>query len=345
MASLCPALRAAPQLGVASATLSEIRAALVAEVTGGLRDTPAGIEPTPFGTALGLDVPGPGLGGSPSLQSFPAFAVTPLPDIFSKPGSAEAEFAPAEPVQATKELVDQGEIVEWEDVLSRGTQEELEKEKQEMDEQKRANLRWYNAVSRRPFRNVLSPYADFDASATFARNRRGALVADALCGVGGLWRMAVKEAGKDVKSALKPLVLPLSPAEAELVDAAAPVLRGAIHGLTAVQLSACAEVIAVRTLSGPMTVEGSTEPVDIPDHSATMRCILQEAVRKHVNFSVHDLRRLVKAASACGVKDMWLKRAQERRFPKSTAPSRRSESAQPVEEADGAKETAQVSAN
>jgi len=141
-------------------------------------------------------------------------------------------------------------------------------------------------------------FGPFDASELYSRNRRGTLVADAVEGLLGLWRQDREHRR----------IAEINLVEAELLAAAAAVLRSAAQGLTSTQLAACAMAYATLFKSG-----GDTAGV-VP---STMQSIVQEAVRKLSNFAVADLRRLHEAASAVGTSDPYFERAQRRRFPRA----------------------------
>lgn len=115
--------------------------------------------------------------------------------------------------------------------------------------------------------------------------------------------------------------------ELELAAAAAPVLRGAVQGLSPRQLVACVELYAV--LGGGVGREGGSngsvaQPAAERD---TVRDLVQEAVRRLSNFSAEELLRLWDAALLAGVSDPYLERARRRRFPKALRKQLRDEEA------------------
>merc|ERR1711975_99847 len=95
-----------------------------------------------------------------------------------------------------------------------------------------------------------------NASETFQRNRRGAVVAEALHGLSCLWRQDVlvrsgsssSSSSSDLKEVL-PLIaeppLEVSESETALCEAAADLLKSSLQGVSASHLASCAEVYAV----------------------------------------------------------------------------------------------------
>merc|ERR1719215_1597507 len=95
--------------------------------------------------------------------------------------------------------------------------------------------------------------------------------------------------------------------EAELVEAAAPVLRSVMPGLTSSQLASCAHLYALHIQNN----QCSDTSYD------TARDIVQESVRKLANFSIDELRQVHAASTTLCLHDPYLDRARYRRFPKA----------------------------
>jgi len=167
----------------------------------------------------------------------------------------------------------------------------------------RRRIGWYNNLARSPTLPRFPGYVDFDPSDNFNRNRRGALLAEAMEGLQLLWRGGGS---------------PPPPVEVELALAASPVLRASLQGLTAGQLAASAEVFAACGVHSPANADACRE---------TMRDIAREAIRKLSTFGHEDLRTLRAAALHLDVLDPYLERARRRRFPKALRNALRSEEA------------------
>ncbi|CAK0875453.1 unnamed protein product [Prorocentrum cordatum] len=316
MASLCPALRALP---VQQAPSSALRDALVAEILAGLQDVPLAPAAEPLGAALGLW--GAPAGAAPRA---PAFAHEPpppqlMPDVARR---GQGRSQPPPPAIAAggggrHAVEDWGEVAVIEEPLeppativeaTASAAEQPAAGPRRREALRRA--RWYRAANRGPARAARPEYAAFDPSEALARGRRGGLVADAVAGLGGLWR----QDGGAPRAPPAPGggTAGRSPAELELelVAAAAPVLRSSSQGLSAEQLVDCCEVYA-------QLAEREAPGGGVGAHAEVVRDLLQEAVRKLSNFSPDGLRRLHAAALQAGSLDPYLDWARQRRFPKA----------------------------
>eukprot|EP00929_Paragymnodinium_shiwhaense_P097194 TRINITY_DN58949_c0_g1_i1.p1 TRINITY_DN58949_c0_g1~~TRINITY_DN58949_c0_g1_i1.p1 ORF type:complete len:666 (-),score=167.66 TRINITY_DN58949_c0_g1_i1:65-2062(-) len=312
-----------------------LRSALVEAIVQGLRETPADSAP-----AL-LSPSGGRLAGR-----FPAFSPAPMPAEMLSPGqqpaAPDASLATGVPEAATPlegEAVPspRTEVGDWveeappspaagSDLLVAPApmsrfmvEEETPGDEEQAEESATPGKpvhgidRWYNPIAKKPFWLTAAEFATFDATECFNRNRRGALVAEAVDGLGQLWKKQLEAAQPEAKSSASggcvdykaaAAQLKVLPEEKELMRAAAPVLAATASGLSAEQLGACLEAYAL--LAG--TSGGQDEFVA----SITQRLLL-EAVRKLVNFRVDGLRQLYGAASALKLgNDPYLVRTRQR---------------------------------
>jgi len=306
MPSLCPALNAAAKLKVADPAFFK---ALVDGVLAGLQEAPPVAGPQPLGAALGLWTPANVIPELPSQYILPAFGVEELPEqLLALERGSDALDQPVE-VEAEDEVLD-GLVVDWA-TESPALSEDVLPPEVDNDRGLQRSPRWYDASSRRircHGQSAASWYGDFDASQRFARNRRGQLVADALEGLNTIWWQAKNSEGETLQQIVMGEV---EEQEALLAVAASPVLCPAVQGLTASQLTSCAELYARQALR-----TGALDDLN------ALQTIVQEAVRKLSNFSVSELRRLHAAALSIsavpdGALDPYLERARRRRFPKA----------------------------
>lgn len=302
MASLCPALRA---LAWVDASQTALREALVAEIVKGLQsESPLQAAPV-LKTALGLYNGQPADLQAGANGSLPSFAPARVPKqlfVSAQPYAEMTRTSAAPGVGPEESAVD---WVQEDDslVIDAGAPDALADE-QEAEELK--PRRWYNPIARRPFGAQSGrDFAPFNASEHFRRNRRGALVAEALHGLSQFWQHALRDAPA-AQLAASARVLKISESEAALVEAAAPILRTSVQGLPAAHLASCAEVYALHALSCGKAVD-----------KETISCLLQEAVRKLSNCNFEDIKRLHEASHAVGITDLYLERARFRRFPKA----------------------------
>jgi len=280
---------------------SGLRSALVAEILAGLRETPTGLAPSRLGAAF-------------DRARLPAFAESSLhSQLLSSPRQDELP-------ETTPEIDDEAAVVVdspgWStaevgalagstgrfsledapglsaagagDVVNDMPVDSVEETRQARPD------RWYNPSARRPFAAAIPEpaFAPFDAAALFSRNRRGELVAEAVEGLGNIWRLDSETSGFVTAPAL----------EVELLQMASPVIKSSVPGLSAKQLAACAEAYS---------------RVPSQQSKETVQCLVQEAIRKLSNFELADLRRLHDAAVVLGVDDPYLDRARMRKFPKA----------------------------
>eukprot|EP00927_Polykrikos_kofoidii_P039405 TRINITY_DN33802_c0_g1_i1.p1 TRINITY_DN33802_c0_g1~~TRINITY_DN33802_c0_g1_i1.p1 ORF type:complete len:627 (+),score=113.87 TRINITY_DN33802_c0_g1_i1:86-1966(+) len=337
MASLCPGIRAAALLKVPQIHHAEssqkaqqnqpqkqerpptLREALVGEIVKGLKDTPGAAAPTPFGAAFG------------SSRGLPAFSCPPMPpqllavggSMLLEPPRQTGRSVPESDFTAESSLGGDSrfDLVEavGGDLVMAPTEDDEDFVGGEAERRTaKPSKRWYNASAQQPFPMdfgiATGPY---DASATFARNRRGQLVAEALEGVGTIWQHAIQDQLKDKSSTGSILdhaaLLRVPQAEADLLGIASPVLRSAMQGLSAAQLTASAEAYALLYATSASSPKNNALDVVVD----TMRDIVQESVRKLSNFGVPELRRLNAAARRVGLDDPYLERARRRRFPRA----------------------------
>jgi len=158
--------------------------------------------------------------------------------------------------------------------------------------------RLFNAVARQPWLPEVSDFRGFDATTNLNRNRRGFRVGEALEGLHHYWAMDEKLPVSLANSNVEHR----SGTEIDLLLAASPVLRSALEGLNAEQLTCAAELYARLD-------------DDVADD--TVEDLVQESVRKLATFSSPQLRRLWIAAATCEkLSDPYLEKARRRRFPK-----------------------------
>jgi len=310
MTSLCPAFFALSQLRVSH---PQMRQVLVAEILRGLEDTPSPSMPVPFGAAIGL---WEGQGGQIFTKtSLPPFTSDPLASGLLPPWSpvgAAVQSAAVNPAGTSNELAgDAGDVsVEW---AEETFLEEPATEVHAAPDPRRR--RFYNSVSRRPMQVPNTAYVQFDTSESFRRNRRGAMVAEALEGLRTFWRdIDGRQTFPTHRATNKKRSRPesrtttpdsIAPSEVALVDASMRVLRSALQGVSASRLAACAELYAFHFKTGAS-----------PDAFHALHDIVQEAVRKLSNLSKKDILRLHSACLLAGLKDPYLQKARKNRFPR-----------------------------
>lgn len=281
LAAGCQVLSATANLGIAEGPL---RQALVAEITRGLQAEPAGsqvpsppiMQPRPF---AGLDAPRNFFAMlDPKAMPRQLAAEDPAGAPDSMPEDSDAQFSAAPFGRWPEEVGEDGAMLaEAAGAVPGG-------------EAKRPTIRprWYNPVSRRPLLPSAPKYCPFDANLNFERNRRGAVLGDAMEGLCEFWRRGGARA---------------APADDEfaLLAAALPVLTGSLQGLSPSQLAATAHAYA-RT------------PRDQNSH-ALLEGLAREAMRRLATLQVGDLRRLNAALELAGLEDPLMEKAKRRRFP------------------------------
>jgi len=295
MTFLCPLLRAASKLGVEHLNLYE---ALGSEILKGLTSAPS-TEP---------------LEAKRVEKRFPAFANPSLmPAEMLAPIAPTLTVPPAVSPQASSALLEESteDVVEFDQAFTafQGAQpvddvEVIDDQEQSFTSRRR---RWYNAVSRRldGMADSAAPkvpyYVNFSADENYARNLRGARVAEAIEGFDALEQVSKSSSSTSsgpgsAKDEGQPIGLSL---DQELLNLAGPVLCAAMQGLSTSQLATCAEIFASK------------------GHKAVVSTILRESVRRLSNFSIADLRKLHAASQSAGISDPYLERARYRRFPKA----------------------------
>jgi len=224
----------------------------------------------------------------------------------------------------------------------------------------RRHWRWYSTAARRPLGAASGGgYAAFDASEMFARNRRGALVADALEGLRNLWRKEVLAHSQRAtprvaanvggtgsgsapsgrwrknevnRSAVSTGATPTAFVQATSLHHAAslhlPSAEIALMQTAAPFLREALRGVASTQLAScaevyamhALSSSGSTSP----DKCVVAGDIMCEAVRKLSGFSAEDLVRLHDASIVFGVREEpLLARARQRHFPKAIRKSLR----------------------
>lgn len=171
---------------------------------------------------------------------------------------------------------------------------------------------WYGATSRCQMQPKFQAFSQFSASETFERYRRADRIGEALEGLNELQRRGQQQEPSEESSSMTAVQKKtragaeggtLGPAEHfALAEAAIPILRASVQGLSTPQLLACAELYAAL----PTAVS-----------SEVLRDVIQEAVRKLSNFTPGELKRLWVAAQSSGKSDPYLERGRRRRFPKA----------------------------
>lgn len=285
MPSLCKCFGALAPLGISDEAFRE---ALVREILGGVResDVRGGLPTAPLGSFAYQTTP-----ASTDLASLPPMRLaTPvllqiLPPNRSRGGHestpSSASFLGAGAEAASDAYLGEGVVVIGDDVAP-----------QEEAPPQRAPRQWYNAVARRPWDSLRSKFVPCNAEAAYGRNRRGALIAQALQGLNSLWQQPRASS----EAALRDL-------EAELVEASWPVLREALPGVPAAQLHACAQLYATHSAHAASTTG-----------QAAVREIVHESVRKFSNFQPEEVQLLQEACERAGCSDPFFERAQQRRF-------------------------------
>lgn len=304
MAFLCPALSSLSSLG--TELLSTLRAALVLEITEGLKAeemtaiTGAGIPGPglmPAGTALGL--------WKEQRDSFPPFTSPAIAPPFDQSMFPEKKLEDSNTTTETSET----DVMDFE--MEFGEQSvELDDEDDVDQESQRVQQRfWYDPVRRAAAGSPVG-YTAYDPGDMQSRNRVGALVSQALCGINTLWQCEIRQrqgssdaAEVDVFSNAAHLEGEVFDAEDDLLDAAAPVLNAALPGLNGSQLVGCAEVYALQGLRRNISNE------------AMLRSIVHEALRKLRAFQPAQLLQLEGALRAAGLHDAYFTHARKRHFP------------------------------
>lgn len=333
MSSLCPTMFSLGHLKVSEPQLLQ---AVMTEVTTGLRSAPRTNLSSSTGKLL-------------NLPRFPPFAhpralpkaLRAVEKLAASPIS-QSQTAPSMPTfaESNQDIVEFNQVLPSSSFAIAGLDEApVEEDLVEGEQHFFRKRRWYNSVTRKL--DSLSDdsipkvpyYVPFNAEDCFARNARGARVAQALEGLNSLCNrgpsgilelplpssyslsspstatpgassqeMSAKQLSSS--ASVPTTQTSMSHSELEFLDEAGPVLCGAVQGLSAQQLLSCTELFSAAKSAGGDTAE-------------TVQVLLRESVRKLSNLTQDELRRLYAASHSAGVSDAYLERARKRRFPKA----------------------------
>mmetsp|Transcript_115306 Transcript_115306/g.182112 ORF Transcript_115306/g.182112 Transcript_115306/m.182112 type:complete len:629 (+) Transcript_115306:149-2035(+) len=315
MATLCPALASLRRLQI---SLPALREALTESIVQGLQAE------SPPSHLYGIDPSFSLLSSSP--LRLPSFAPAPVPRQLIDPEAILPVVAKEDDSVSQMSLENKEVVLEdWDGKAMVPPRDEFgifagEIQTEEETAAPLPKSRWYNPSSRNPF-GVASGrgFSAFNTSSIVGRNRRGALLGEALHGLCGLWLQDMKKSlgpATNVLSLEVATSFSVTATEISLCEMAGPLLQTALQGVVAQHLASCAEVYAILFVITRSSL-----------HAEMVSDIVRESTRKLSNFSASDIRRVYDAAIATGLDDPYLERARFRRFPKTLRNALRDEPA------------------